>query len=724
MKRLFKRFYSHIKALGPVAILITIGTFIVTVAIAFTRLEPEIRLLLAAGALITALQVAVWWFFATRQRPLEAYRDLGEAPARYRFREFRFLERLGRDDHLTIFARTAKTWLVGHDDDDNSGEQRRGSSRVNMSTTREKQQKLKDAIRAGATIDFILQDLRSELPGLAGQQGELKADQLQAIESLKDIVTDLPLKQQGNLRYWYTSVPVTNSITAHRVGGRFKHLIYVLDMSFGKKAVVIINEEDIANDIFAKIPPQDELLTEEQYQLDLGKAELHALLEKHGGYAKKNNSPRQLLKHSARWFEYNNNDPKPDIPPPVSVQLLLTNKCVNRCTMCTHFQLGHGSPRKEMHLEEIKRVLQMISSLGTNSLIISGGEPLLLTELADILQYAKGIGDYEENGLKMNIGFLTSGVGKNGQAIDKRLAEILCDSCSWIQVSIDSFDRKRYENIRQTSPGQDHGGQAKSSSMLDEALKTIRRIVRMGHKNVDICYTIQKSNIHELISGEVFRNISDMVPRGVNVRFKPVHGTPVEVTDAQTKDFRPTAAEFRDAISSMVEHQWEDDYLEKTLRERIFSYEDLSCGMPTKTKLVEFIREGYTCHALQQTLFIDSNGNVYPCCYLFDDNVGQSRHRAKYLLGSLRDDQTGQVPDPYSPEENPLLEIWRGDKLRELRETPLPIEEDACSKCTRHVRHNQCANEITRVFEKYKSYGPGLASVVPGFWPPADGAWV
>ena len=62
--------------------------------------------------------------------------------------------------------------------------------------------------------------------------------------------------------------------------------------------------------------------------------------------------------------------------------------------------------------------------------------------------------------------------------------------------------------------------------------------------------------------------------------------------------------------------------LEEMLAQGFFSYGGIERGLPVEAKMHEYKKAAYSCQALDASLLIDSNGDVYPCCYLFDDNVG------------------------------------------------------------------------------------------------------
>ena len=110
--------------------------------------------------------------------------------------------------------------------------------------------------------------------------------------------------------------------------------------------------------------------------------------------------------------------------------LYLTDRCNSRCVTCDYWR--HG--RNDMDLAAVTRLLPNLSELGTQIVMLSGGEPLLNPEWAAIALCLR------RNGLK--VWLLTSGLALAKHA--RRAAE-LCDA---ITVSLDGTDPQTYTAIR------------------------------------------------------------------------------------------------------------------------------------------------------------------------------------------------------------------------------------------------------------------------------------
>jgi MoaA/NifB/PqqE/SkfB family radical SAM enzyme len=111
--------------------------------------------------------------------------------------------------------------------------------------------------------------------------------------------------------------------------------------------------------------------------------------------------------------------------------------------------------------------------------------------------------------------------------------------------------------------------------------------------------------------------------------------------------------------------------------------------------------KGYKCHAIDLTCLINANGDVYPCCFLFDDNNANSSFRNRYKIGSL-----SPLPKEITKEDNPLAKIWyENSLLNSYRQSLLPIEDEACYYCTRYFYQNELLNELHEIFRNYELYG-------------------
>ena len=112
------------------------------------------------------------------------------------------------------------------------------------------------------------------------------------------------------------------------------------------------------------------------------------------------------------------------------VTLYLTERCNSRCVTCDYWR--HG--RADMNLDTVRRLLPSLKRLGTQVVLLSGGEPLLNPEWPSMAQALRDAG--------LKVWLLTSGLSLAKHA--RRAAELF----DAITVSLDGTDRQTYQAIR------------------------------------------------------------------------------------------------------------------------------------------------------------------------------------------------------------------------------------------------------------------------------------
>jgi MoaA/NifB/PqqE/SkfB family radical SAM enzyme len=148
------------------------------------------------------------------------------------------------------------------------------------------------------------------------------------------------------------------------------------------------------------------------------------------------------------------------------VTLYLTERCNSRCVTCDYWR--HG--RIDMTLERVTRLLPSLRELETRVALLSGGEPLLNPEWAEMAQQLR------DNGQR--VWLLTSGLALAKHA--RRVAKLF-DS---VTVSLDGTNGATYAAIR-------------GLDAFDKVCEGIRAAADLGVP-VGIRVTLQRANYREL----------------------------------------------------------------------------------------------------------------------------------------------------------------------------------------------------------------------------------
>jgi MoaA/NifB/PqqE/SkfB family radical SAM enzyme len=358
--------------------------------------------------------------------------------------------------------------------------------------------------------------------------------------------------------------------------------------------------------------------------------------------------------------------------------------------MCDHYNICKRNVR-ELSFHEINYIVDCIKEIGTNSIVISGGEPLARSDFFDIIEYI-----YEN---ELHSGLLTNGIkDENGicRPITKNEARKIAEYISWIQLSIDSFKKDTYKTIR----GKDY---------LDLVLQTLVQLTIVNYKNIEITYIIQKSNIDEIITcrEDFEERLSDVIDIyfknevkeillkqlfKIPIRFKFAHG-PVDGISYLCEE------ENLKTLLSSFPNNSNFDYINLMIEEGFFNIKDIANGKPLANRM-NFLEKNNKCFAMRFSCKIDSYGDIYPCCFLFDDNNSNSDFRSKYKIGSMRSDKTNVAHGP----KNNLRLALSSKEYRELIDKRLPIDPEACTYCTRHFYQNEFLNNIFEIYDKNKEY--------------------
>ena len=148
------------------------------------------------------------------------------------------------------------------------------------------------------------------------------------------------------------------------------------------------------------------------------------------------------------------------------VTLYLSERCNSRCVTCDYWRHGHT----DMDLAAVRRLLPSLDRLATRVALISGGEPLLNTEWAEIAELLRSRG--------LRLWLLTSGLSLAKHA--RRVAELF----DAVTVSLDGTNPATYTRIR-------------GLDAFDKVCEGIRKAAD-AEAAVGLRVTVQRANYREL----------------------------------------------------------------------------------------------------------------------------------------------------------------------------------------------------------------------------------
>ncbi len=152
---------------------------------------------------------------------------------------------------------------------------------------------------------------------------------------------------------------------------------------------------------------------------------------------------------------------------PKHVQWMITRQCNYRCRGC---DVWTHQDSRELSAEEVKRGLDILSSLGVLEIVFSGGNPLLRDDIGGILDYASKR-------------FVTT-VYDNGSMAANRIESLR--SVDFVAISLDTLDEEKNDYLKGVP-----GAWKKAMGSID--------LLKKEGIHVGVSPTISQVNLHEIV---------------------------------------------------------------------------------------------------------------------------------------------------------------------------------------------------------------------------------
>lgn len=251
----------------------------------------------------------------------------------------------------------------------------------------------------------------------------------------------------------------------------------------------------------------------------------------------------------------------------------IQSHCTYDCKYC-YFKI-HERASSGATLPGVRRIVDVLSRIPVEQVILSGGEPLEHPHCCEAISYCTRKG--------MNVVLTT-----NGAKLTRRNVELLIESgVKAIIISLDSHRREYHNSIRPIAH-------------FDAAVNGIKEAVRIGGKHglrVGVCMVVTKVNI-----GDLPDTICFAVDHGINYfKFQVIH---VPVDNYRLSEFALDKEEYARLLDMLG-----------------LCY---SCGqsiiMPVREKMeyiLTMLRDGVQnvepCWAGTRLIFASETGRIFPC---------------------------------------------------------------------------------------------------------------
>lgn len=250
-----------------------------------------------------------------------------------------------------------------------------------------------------------------------------------------------------------------------------------------------------------------------------------------------------------------------------SAYLCVTNRCNLKCSHCCSSCSSEVKDCLDTH--QIKKIIKIISELNISNLVITGGEPLIRNDFEEIIAYIK------EQIPNINLILSTNGILINDKNIN-----FIINNFKKIDISIDGVDEKTCALTR-------------GKGVFNKVLGKIKNLQRKGFTNISL----------SMVFGEKNEYLKDsFIDLNEHLKTTPV-----------MRYFVPAGR----GLENKNDYLYEDTILPITIPKMISDRND-------KSKKIS----SCACNALKSQIFINDDGNIYPCPSLIKD---------EYKVGSILD---------------------------------------------------------------------------------------
>jgi len=305
-------------------------------------------------------------------------------------------------------------------------------------------------------------------------------------------------------------------------------------------------------------------------------------------------------------------EPLPALPALPLATLYLTERCNSRCVSCDYWR--HG--RRDMGLDEVAQLLPGFKTLGTQVVLISGGEPLLHPQWKEIAQMLRAQG--------LRLWLLSAGL-----ALAKH-AGWVAELFESLTVSLDGSTRASYRAIR-------------GVDAFDKVCEGIRATAALGAA-VGLRVTVQRANHAEL--PDLVKLARELGAASISFLAADVSSGEafgrLEAENCHEVALSATDLPLLAAAIDELERDHADDFASGFILEspaklrRLHAYYRALCGLGDFPPV--------RCNAPEFSAVVEADGGLRPCFFIagtekgetWDLAAGLNTSAMKYLRADIR----------------------------------------------------------------------------------------
>ena len=283
-------------------------------------------------------------------------------------------------------------------------------------------------------------------------------------------------------------------------------------------------------------------------------------------------------------------------PQLLNVTLTTNTRCNFKCNYCKIWKREEN----ELTTAQIEDLIEQLSSLGTQRLGLTGGEPLLREDIGHLIDYAKSRGI-----------FVT--LNTNGSLVEERIKEL--GNVDILSLSLDG--EKDIHNLH------------KRDGAYSQVMRAIE-VAKRAHLTVMTTTTLTRDNLNS--AGFILQKARQM---GFKTAFQLLHHPQTAAGD--TTSFLPSSEEYRKTIEELISLKEKNPKIIINSRR----YFEILLNWPNYRRVaLEQAPFKVSCWAGRFYCHIDVNGDVYPCHQVLKSMVVPN------ILTSPLSEALGNLPRP------------------------------------------------------------------------------
>lgn len=297
---------------------------------------------------------------------------------------------------------------------------------------------------------------------------------------------------------------------------------------------------------------------------------------------------------------------------PKEAVIRLTDSCNARCKICG---IWEGLKKQELDKSCLKRLPKSLNSIG-----LSGGEPFLRDDLAEVVDIIKS------SSPKSRIVISTNGILT--EVIEKQVIRIMkINPRTALRVSLDGI-----ESIHDEARG--------IKNAYQKAINTLKVLKKLGVKDLGVTITVSDFNVNEII--KVY-NLS----RNKNIKFN--------CQIAHSSEFYYQKNNQKISKKDILKKQLNELILSELKNTKIRSF-FLAYYHRGLWDYANEAKRSYPCCAGSLFFYLSQNGDIYPCIF------------SNEAMGNLLD--------------NDFDYIWQGSAANQIRERVKKCNRNCWTVCT------------------------------------------